>query len=64
MKYANVKFECPDPCNGQIHVVGAVVYPSFVVLVGRCSRCNADTSLNVMDLLEKMFDVAEEKEPS
>lgn len=62
MKYANVKFECPDPCGGQIHVVGAVVYPTFVTLVGRCQKCNADTVLNAADLMGKMCEVMEGKE--
>lgn len=63
MKYATVKFECPH-CQGQINVVGAVVYPTFVNLVGRCEKCALDACLGVADLLAKMFDVMEEVKPS
>lgn len=64
MKYATVKFECPAPCEGQINVVGAVIYPTFATLVGKCSRCGGHASVPASEILAKMFDVMDEKEPS
>jgi len=63
MKHATVKFECPN-CQGQINVVGAIVYPTFVNLAGKCEKCDTHAILPVADLLSKMFEVMEEQVPS
>lgn len=64
MKHINVKFECPEPCEGQIFVVGAVVYPTYVCLVGKCEKCGGHASVPASELLSKIFEVMEDKEPS
>lgn len=56
MKYATVKFECPN-CQGQINVVGAVVYPTYARLVGRCAGCNKEACLDVFEILKTMSDL-------
>lgn len=52
--HMSVQFCCPEPCEGQIYVVGAVIRPTGITFVGKCVKCDAHTSLDVNNLLKEM----------
>ena len=54
-----VQFSCPEPCEGQIAVVGAIIRPNGITFVGTCMKCEHRAMLDINPLLKEMCDFAE-----
>lgn len=58
-EHKSVQFNCPDPCGGQVAVVGAVIRPISITLVGSCIKCETKVILDVSSLLKEMCEYTE-----